>query len=615
MRGIIFGVIFCFLISLSEIGSVLLSNGSPLAHFYSTSLAIIFLFLIIIFLRRLFKFQDLVIIYIMMIVSCSIVSWGLILNLISFISGISYFATPTNEWEKLIHPYLKKQFFINDSKVISYFYEGLPKGMKIEWAVWFKVLSFWFTFIIGFYLICIFIVLILRKQWIERERLSFPLTELPLRMIGERKFLKDKLMWVGFFIPFLVYGLRGLHTIKPVFPAPNIFPSLSIMRGVIKLPFFFHFEMVGVAFFMPKDVLLSVWFFSFLYILLTGFLKLTGITKGPSVIPSDPATTEVSFFAFGALVVYSLSCIYFAKSYLKEVFKNTFTHDNKESESFIYKVSIIGFFFFLFYLIFYLKFMGLRFLSAVYFLLITILIYLGITRIIAQTGLAYFSTPIVGFLPPLYTFGSKYLGPSGITNLCLSYVWQFDIRTTVMASTANGLKIASEFKVNPKKLLLPILISIFISYFFTSYLVIKLCYKYGGLNLLTWPFSSIHNYVAKNIISSIKEPIGFSKTFITWTFGGILTAIFLTFMKNRFLWWQLSPIGLCLGLPLSVYCNWFSVFCAWIAKIIILKYGGVKVYNKAKSFFQGLILGAFITAGIWNIIGYLTKTTIRFFVR
>ncbi|MFN4228100.1 MAG: DUF6785 family protein, partial [Candidatus Ratteibacteria bacterium] len=489
------------------------------------------------------------------------------------------------------------------------------KGMKIPFGVWFKVLSLWFTFILGFYLLCIFIVLILRKQWIERERLSYPLTELPLKMIGEKNFLKDKLMWFGFFIPFFIYSLRGLSAIKPVFPAPNIFPSSSIMRGTIKIPFFFHFEMIGVAFFMPKDVLLSVWFFSFLYILLTGFLKFTGITKGPSVIPSDPSTIEISFFAFGALLVYSLSCLYFAKNYLKELFKNTFSKNNKEKEILLYRVCFVGFFFFLFYLIIYLTMMGLRFLPTVYFLLITILIYLGITRIIAQTGLAYFSTPIVGFLPPLYTFGSKYLGPSGITNLCLSYVWQSDIRTTVMASTANGLKIANEFKVDVKKLIFPIIISIFISYFFTSYLVIRLCYKYGGLNLLTWPFSSIHNYVAKNIISSIKEPVGFNKTFFIWTFGGIFSMIFLTFMKNRFLWWQLSPVGLCLGLPLSVFCNWFSVFCAWIAKIIIMKYGGVKVYNRAKYFFYGLILGAFITGGIWNIIGFFTKTTIRFFVR
>lgn len=613
MKGIILGSFFCLLVCLSEIGSVLLANGSPLAHFYSTSAGIIFLFLIVAFLRRFFSTEELVIIYVMMIVSCSIVSWGLILNLISFISGIYYFSSTSGDWEKFIHPYLYSPFFIKDIKVVNYFYEGLPKGMKIPWGLWFKVLSLWFTFIFIFYLLCIFIVLILRRQWIERERLSFPLTELPVRMIKDKSFLKDKILWVGFFIPFLVYGLKGLNVIFPAFPSPNIFPSFSIMRGVIKIPLFFHFEMIGVAFFMPKDVLFSVWLFPLIYIFLTGFLKMTGITTGPSVIPSDPATIEISFLSFGALLVYSFSCLYISRTYLKNLIFGL--SDMKTKENLLEKICLFGFFFAFLYLLIYLKIMGIRFLPALYFLIITILIYLGITRIIAQTGLAYFSTPMVGFLPPLYTFGSKYLGSSSIVNLCVSYAWQSDIRTTVMASTANGLKIGNEFNINLKKLILSILISIFVSYFFTSYFVIKLCYKYGGINLLTWPFSSIQNYIAKNIISSIKEPVRFNKTIGVWTSSGILIMLFLTIMKNRFLWWPLSPVGFCLGLPLTVYCNWFSVFCAWVVKSIILKYGGVKVYYRIKSLFLGLILGAFITGGIWNIIGYLTKTTIRFFVR
>ncbi|MCS7180637.1 MAG: hypothetical protein NZ891_04720, partial [bacterium] len=343
---------------------------------------------------------------------------------------------------------------------------------------------------------------------------------------------------------------------------------------------------------------------------LTGFLKLTGITTGPSVIPSDPSTIEISFLSFGALLTYSISSLYIAtRGYL-----NFLNIKNVKNEILIKKHLSIFILLFV-YIVSYLRIMGIGLLPGVYFLIISILIYTGITRIIGQTGLAYFSTPMVTFLPPLYTFGSKFIGEKGITNLCISYAWQSDIRTTVMASTANGFKIGNEFNVDNRKLLFSIIISIFISYFFSSYLVIKLCYKYGGINLLTWPFSSIQSYIAKNIISAIKEPIKFNKTFGVWTLSGIFVMTFLIIMKNRFLWWPLSPVGFCLGLPLTVYCNWFSVFCAWIAKSLILKYGGVKVYNKAKYFFLGLILGAFITGGIWNIIGYFTKTTIRFFVR
>jgi hypothetical protein len=89
----------------------------------------------------------------------------------------------------------------------------------------------------------------------------------------------------------------------------------------------------------------------------------------------------------------------------------------------------------------------------------------------------------------------------------------------------------------------------------------------------------------------------------------------LIFLKNRFLWWPLSPIGFALGLPLPVICNWFSVFTAWVIKSLVLKYGGVNLYYRMKNFFLGMVLGAFFTGGIWNIIGYIVKIPIRFFVR
>ena len=40
-------------------------------------------------------------------------------------------------------------------------------------------------------------MVILRKQWIERERLIFPLAQLPLEMT-KKSFFKNKLMWLGF---------------------------------------------------------------------------------------------------------------------------------------------------------------------------------------------------------------------------------------------------------------------------------------------------------------------------------------------------------------------------------------------------------------------------------
>ncbi|MGC8976727.1 MAG: DUF6784 domain-containing protein [Candidatus Ratteibacteria bacterium] len=104
----------------------------------------------------------------------------------------------------------------------------------------------------------------------------------------------------------------------------------------------------------------------------------------------------------------------------------------------------------------------------------------------------------------------------------------------------------------------------------------------------------------------IKFPVGFGKAQFGFMSLGAFLMILLIIARSYFLWWPISPIGLAIGLSHPVFHTWFSVFIAWIIKVFIMKYGGVSVYNKSKEFFLGLICGSFFTAGLWNLIGFLT---------
>ena len=53
----------------------------------------------------------------------------------------------------------------------------------------------------------------------------------------------------------------------------------------------------------------------------------------------------------------------------------------------------------------------------------------------------------------------------------------------------------------------------------------------------------------------------------------------------------------------------FSVFLAWLIKLIILKYGGPAYFRKARPFFLGLIAGQLTAAGCWLVIDYFTGMT------
>jgi hypothetical protein len=50
---------------------------------------------------------------------------------------------------------------------------------------------------------------------------------------------------------------------------------------------------------------------------------------------------------------------------------------------------------------------------------------------------------------------------------------------------------------------------------------------------------------------------------------------------------------------------WLSIFIGWLAKNLILRFGGTKMYTAAKPFFLGLIVGESAAAGFWLAMGIL----------
>lgn len=483
-RALIIGIIFCVLIGLGEPFTVLHIHGSALCADYSTGAAV-FLFFILVglinkfnrkFLKRFYlQPSELITIYIMMIVACAIPSWGFTMNLIGLLGGIFYYATETNEWSTLIHPHLPKHLFPKKFETIWYLFEGIPKNKPIPWSDWIKPLSNWFFFIITFYILSICLMVFLRKQWVEKERISYPLTELPQSLVDEKRdILKSKIFWVGFFIPFFINGLKGLNKLNPIFPPVITSKTIPIFNNTFSLRLVLWFEVVGLAYFMATDVLLSVWLFAFLFSIETGFLNRIGFSIGPVLPFSDPAPQVVAFQSFGALIVLGISSLFLARDHLKYIFLCAIGKAKEKEE----EILPYSFSFWLFIIcVFWIYKTGLKFIPSLFFIIIAIFIFLGITRIIAQTGLAYYRAPIIPAVGVLYTFGSKNLASSGLTSLGMTFSWATDIRTLVMASTANGLKLATFFKINKIKLFWAILLSIIVTLISSAWCTLFLAYK------------------------------------------------------------------------------------------------------------------------------------------
>jgi hypothetical protein len=54
-----------------------------------------------------------------------------------------------------------------------------------------------------------------------------------------------------------------------------------------------------------------------------------------------------------------------------------------------------------------------------------------------------------------------------------------------------------------------------------------------------------------------------------------------------------------------MYTFWAAFVVAAVAKWVVLKYGGIRLYRRAAPFFLGLILGDFVIGSFWNILSIM----------
>ncbi|MCD6507747.1 hypothetical protein J7M22_14155 [Candidatus Poribacteria bacterium] len=107
-----------------------------------------------------------------------------------------WFASPENEWKSLFWRYIPYWFTVSDTKILRGYFYGESTFHTLDhlraWAV--SILT-WFSFIFFLYLSYLCIVSILRKQWAENEKLSYPVVQLPLAMATKRRFFRSNLLW------------------------------------------------------------------------------------------------------------------------------------------------------------------------------------------------------------------------------------------------------------------------------------------------------------------------------------------------------------------------------------------------------------------------------------
>ena len=635
LLGICLLVLVCFIVSYAE----LVISYIQIGFLQFPPVVIGLLFFIVIINRLIPRLnqrlklspRELMLIYCMMLIASLISSRGLMEKLIPALVAVNYFANQSNNWADLFFPYIKDWLVPfdpnrkSDQKTVIDFYEGTFDA--IPWQKWISPLLAWsiVVFLIFFAFLCL--AAIIRKQWVENEKLSFPLVQLPLEFANrERLFFSSRLMWLGFALPTLVFSLNGLHAIFPQVPSfqlryvLNNYLSERPFNSIFYTPIFLSLAGIGFFYLLPTQLLFSLWFFFLLTRIQDVIASLFGLRV--SNMPLYPTRLHIGYQVAGAYIVLVIYFVYTGFPHLKNVFHTALSWHQKnskatdENELLPYSTAVWGLILSLLGVVLWMTYAGVH----PAFALLQIVVYIGIVAVVmarstAEAGMLMTET---SFRPiDIYQIfaAKKTLGPSSLTTLSFfDAIFTRDQRGLILTTFLDSLKISQSIKLNQRLLLVVISLSTVLAFICAALIHLWLPYRQGGNYMYSYVYRANPIWAFQDNASSLEGlQTTSSLTALIFFIVGINVTTILIVMRSLYWWWPLYPLGYALSASWSLIVFWFPILVAWLIKTPILKYGGLGHYLKLRPFFLGLIFGEFSMAVVWTAISWIWGVPAPFF--
>ncbi len=555
---------------------------------------------------------ELGVVYVMQALSTALFDHDQLHNLVPLVAAPIWNATPDNKWGDLFGQFMKPWFTPTDQHALwAYFDSHMPLLQTGYWRPWVVPALMWSLFMFSMWMIMLCLNALFRRNWTDESKLSFPIVQLPLQMINpKRELYTSKLMWIGFGVAAAMNAMNGLHVMYPTVPsALGSFYDLGAHMGGMPwqaigwTPLNIFPFATGLAFYIPLDLAFSCWFFYAYW----KVLLVVSAAAGWGRIPRAPWVEEQCGGAYWAIALYSL---YAGRKALGEAFRSLFgARADDRGEPVPYRLAALGLIAGFSGTVAFLMAIGATFAGAVAWVVIYLLISVAIARIRAELG-----SPVHDLhdIAPedvmIYAFTTKGLGKGTLVSYAFMHGFTRANRSHPMPVGIEAMKIASETGISQGSiagvLLLTVAVAAPVGWFFMLNAGAKV--GSGAIGAGVMP-----NYSGFEAFGRLASWMQGSQGTNWYGLGavtvGLLTTAFLWMMRSRFEWWPFHPAGYAVSGGFSMALFAPSVFTSWLAKTVILRYGGMTAYRPASRFFAGLILGDFVAGAFWAVFGVLIK--------
>lgn len=539
---------------------------------------------------------------------------------------------------------------------------------QIPWEAWVKPVIFWGSLIVIVALMCLALLLLIHRQWIRNEKLTYPLATVAETLFKKEDpkscfadIFRSKMFWMALIAVVVIHGWNyavasaptsGFKPIPMSYPLGGLSTTFPIIAkagcggifGAVKICFL----IIGISYFLAPALSLSVGLNGFVYLLFAAEIyEATG---------QAPIGQELEVFRAGAYLAFAVLLFILGRRYYGSIMWKAISWSKVEDED---KAGVLGARLFILtalLTVLMLTFMGMDLILACGTTLMIIIVYLVFTRIVCEAGIPMLVSP---FMPTTFfskLFGGVAIGPENLLSSGqTSGVFFGDMKQLMMPYVATGMKLADDAGIRIRRIGAIVTISILVAFGVALTMHLWQYYSMGitdgatktsdwqmGVNVAVSEVGRLHRneqlkdragnpppsqeaiasgeQIARdgNILSRWASSLkcqGLAErlasiepekiNFVFYFIGGIIAVFFTGFMRTRFLWWPFHAVIFCIWNTQTANWIWFSFLFGWMIRSLIIRLGGEKNYVKLKPIFLGLIFGDVVASGLILLNGLI----------
>lgn len=524
------------------------------------------------------------------------------------------YATPENEWASLFHRYLPSWLTLRDLTTLDGLFQGESSLYRLEHLRVLLVPVFaWTVFVtlLAWVLFCL--TVLVRRQWTQRERLSYPVIQLPLAITqegGSIPFFQNRLLWMGCAVGGGIDVLNGLHYLYPFVPGIPVtyldhdlgrFFTSKPWNAMGSVPFPMYPFAMALGYFLPLDLAFSTWFF---YIV-RKLQQVAASAMGLRILPGFPYLNQQST---GAWLGLFFVVTWLGRRHVREVLQKTFrsrSDVDDSGEPLGYRTATIGLGMGLAAIAFFCWRMGMSGWMIPLFFGIWLMLSVSIARVRAELGPP--THELVGMNPAnlmVDVAGTRRLGANNLALFPL--FWWFagrGYRDHLMPYQLEALKMAEVHRVETRRLGFAMLLAVGVGSLSAFWALFHHAFRTGLRNIPIGHDSGVFRLL-EGWLTVPRNSDGGATIFVG--VGGAV-ALGLMFLRTRFLWWPLHPAGYALSMNFGIDYIWSCLIFSSAAKYLALRFGGIQAYRRGIPLAFGVILGEYVVGAFWSLLAVILQ--------